>query len=204
MKVDFKKTIAAYKAKKNAFSIVNVPPLQYLMIDGHGAPGSAEHMEAIQALYPIAYTLKFMSKIDLSKDYVVPPLEGLWWAKDMEAFTTKRDKSKWDWTMLILTPDWITEEQFSNAKEKVSAKKDPPQFLDKVCLETLHECTCVQILHLGSYDDEGPILEQMHHEFIPNNGFEMVGKHHEIYFNDFRKVAPEKLRTMLRQPVQKV
>lgn len=203
MKVDFKKTIAAYKAKKNIFSIIDIPPLQYLMIDGHGAPGSTEHMEAIQALYPLAYTLKFMSKIDLTKDYVVPPLEGLWWAEDMEVFTTKRDKSKWDWTMLILTPDWITHEMFSAAKVKVESKKEVPKRLDKVRLETLSEGTCVQTLHLGSYDDEGPILEQMHHKFIPDNSFEMVGKHHEIYFNDFRKVAPAKLRTLLRQPVQK-
>lgn len=203
MKVDFKKTIAAYKAKKNIFSIIDIPPLQYLMIDGHREPGSTEHMEAIQALYPLAYTLKFMSKIDLTKDYVVPPLEGLWWAEDMEVFTTKRDKSKWDWTMLILTPDWITHEMFSAAKVKVESKKEVPKRLDKVRLETLSEGTCVQTLHLGSYDDEGPILEQMHHKFIPDNSFEMVGKHHEIYFNDFRKVAPAKLRTLLRQPVQK-
>ncbi len=204
MKVDFKKTLAAYKAKKNVLSIVDVPPLSYLMIDGHGAPAEAGHLEAIQALYPLAYTLKFMSKIDLEKDYVVPPLEGLWWAEDMESFTTKRDKSKWDWTMMILTPEWITVEMFAAAKEKVIAKKSPPKKLDDVRLAVLEEGTCVQTLHIGSYDDEGPILEKMHNEFIPENGLEMTAKHHEIYFSDFRKVAPEKLKTLLRQPVQKV
>lgn len=204
MKVDFKKTLASYKAKTGVFSLVDVPPLFYLMIDGHGAPASPEHLQAIQALYPLAYTLKFMSKIDLNKDYVVPPLEGLWWSEDMEAFTTKRDKSKWDWTMLILTPDWITQDMFLAAKEQVKSKKSVPRDLDTVRLAVLEEGKCVQTLHIGSYDAEGPVLEKMHHEFIPSKGLQMTGKHHEIYLSDFRKVAPEKLKTILRQPVQKI
>ena len=200
-KVDFKKTLDSYATKHNEFRVITLPKLQYLMVDGHGDPNtSKEFTNAIEALYPVAYKLKFASKIDLAKDYVVPPLEGLWWAKDMETFTAARDKSQWDWTLLILTPDWITQAMFQAAVKKV-AEKTAPSSLHIVRLEALEEGMCVQTLHIGSYDNEAAILEKMHHEFIPNNGLKMVKKHHEIYLSDRRKVAPEKLRTILRQPV---
>lgn len=201
-KVDFKKTLDAYKAKHNEFRVVDVPKLQYLMIDGHGDPNTSEEFsDAITALYPVAYKLKFASKLELGKDYTVMPLEGLWWAKDMSTFTTSRDKSQWDFTLMIMQPDWITEDMFKLAVQKV-AEKDPPASLDKVRFETLDESTCVQTLHIGSFDDEADVLAKMHHEFIPANNFKMVGKHHEIYLSDFRRVSPDKLRTILRQPVQ--
>lgn len=201
-KVDFKKTLSTYKAKHNKFDVITVPKQQYLMIDGHGSPGEQEFADAISTLYPVAYKLKFASKIDLDKDYVVPPLEGLWWADDMTTFTTARDKSQWDWTIMIMTPEWITQDMFSAAIVKV-AEKNAPKYLDKIRLEYLDEEMCVQTLHIGSYDDEAEILKQMHDEFIPNNNFKMIKKHHEIYLSDFRKVAPEKLKTILRQPVEK-
>lgn len=201
-KVDFKKTLDAYKAKHNEFRVVDVPKLQYLMIDGHGDPNtSKEFSDAITALYPVAYKLKFASKLELGKDYTVMPLEGLWWAKDMSTFTTSRDKSQWDFTLMIMQPDWITEDMFKLAVQKV-AEKNPPASLDKVRFETLDESTCVQTLHIGSFDDEADVLAKMHHEFIPANNFKMAGKHHEIYLSDFRKVSPDKLRTILRQPIQ--
>jgi len=200
MKTDFKKSLDSYKAKRHEFRILNVPKLQYLMVDGHGDPNTSRAFtDALETLYPVAYKLKFMSKIDLEKDYVVPPLEGLWWADDMEKFTSDRDKSQWDWTMMLMVPDWITPEMFETARVRAAAK-NPPN-IDKIRLETLSEGTCVQVLHVGSYEDETPVLASMHHEFIPENGLKMVGKHHEIYFSDFRKVAPEKLKTILRQPV---
>ena len=200
MKVDLKKTVASYKAKRGHFTMVNVPTMRYLMIDGHQGPASAEFTSAIEALYPVAYKLKFMSKLSLEKDYVVPPLEALWWAEDMEVFTTKFDQSKWDWTAMIMVPEWITGEMFHDAMQDVQAKKDL-QSLDKLQFEELTENTCVQTLHIGPYAEEGPVLADMHNQFIPANGLKMQGKHHEIYFNDFRKVSPEKLRTILRQPV---
>lgn len=200
-KVDFKKELACYQAKKHQFSIVDMPKLQYLMIDGHGDPNtSQEYKDAIMALYPVAYKLKFASKLELGKDYTVMPLEGLWWAKDMDAFTSGRDKSQWDFTMMIMQPDWITEAMFKAAIKKV-AEKEPPVSLAKVRLETLDEGKSVQTLHIGSFDDEADILAKMHQEFIPENKLKLTGKHHEIYFSDFRKVAPDKLRTILRQPV---
>jgi len=200
MKIDFKKTEASYKAKHNKYAIIEVPTMQYLMIDGHNGPGSDAFASAIETLYPVAYKLKFMSKLDLERDYVVPPLQALWWAEDMAAFTTKFDQSRWDWTVMIMTPDWVTQDMFNTAMDEVRAKKSPP-CLDLLRLEALDEGSCVQTLHLGPYSDEGPVLKAMHEEFIPENDLTMRGKHHEIYFNDFRKVAPEKLRTLLRQPV---
>ena len=176
--------------------------MHYLMIDGDKGPASSEFSSAIEALYPVAYKLKFMSKLSLKKDYVVPPLEALWWAEDMEVFTSKFDQSKWDWTAMIMVPEWIGKEMFYEALEDVKAKKDLPS-VRKLRLEELSEHTCVQTLHLGPYTDEGPVLAEMHSKFIPENGFTMQGKHHEIYFNDFRKVSPEKLRTILRQPVNR-
>ncbi len=149
----------------------------------------------------MAYKIKFMSKKGLEKDFTVPPLEGLWWAEDMETFIT-RDKSQWDWTMMIMTPDWISAEIFTDAVGQVRKAKNPAA-INKVRLERYHEGLSVQIMHIGSYDDEGPVLSQMHSEFIPNNGYVENGKHHEIYLSDPRRVAPEKLKTVLRQPIKK-
>jgi len=203
-KVDFKKSLDSYQAKHNEFRIIDVPKMKYLMIDGHGDPNtSQEFRDAILALYPVAYKLKFASKLDLDRDYVVMPLEGLWWAKDMSTFTTARDKSQWDFTLMIMQPDWITEEMFKAALAKV-AEKDAPTNLGKIRFETLDEGTCVQTLHVGSFDSEAAVLAKLHHDFVPAHGLKLAGKHHEIYLSDFRKVAPEKLRTILRQPVIKL
>ncbi len=200
-KIDFKKSLDAYQGKRGRFQIVEIPDLQYLMIDGHGDPNtSPAFAEAVEALYPVAYKLKFASKRDLGRDYVVPPLEGLWWAEDMDSFTAARDKSQWDWTLMIMVPDWIDQSMVDAAVEEAGAKARPAR-LGGIRLESLSEGHCVQTLHIGSFDDEADLLARMHHEFIPDNGLRMVGTHHEIYLSDSRKVAPEKLRTLLRQPV---
>lgn len=201
-KVDLKKSLDSYKAKPNEFRVCDVPRLQYLMIDGHGDPNSSQEFQtAITALYPIAYKLKFASKKILGRDYTVMPLEALWWADDMSSFTSARDKSQWDFTLMIMQPDWITQDMFNAAVDQV-ATKNPPQSLDKVRFESLDEGKCVQTMHIGSFDSESGILAQMHDDFIPSHGLRMTGKHHEIYLSDFRKVAPDKLRTILRQPVK--
>ncbi len=201
-KNDFKKTLKHLYAPKRKFEIVDVPEMQFLMVDGHGDPNTAqEYAEAVEALYAVAYKMKFMSKKMLEKDYTVPPLEGLWWAADMDTFVS-RDKSAWDWTMMIMTPDWITDEIFAEAVAVVRKAKNPAA-LDKVRLERYHEGLAVQIMHVGSYDDEAPVLAKLHNEFIPENKYTMTGKHHEIYLSDPRRVAPEKLKTVLRQPVKR-
>ena len=176
--------------------------MQYLMVDGHGDPNTSnDYADALAALYPVAYKLKFASKRDLERDYVVPPLEALWWAADMAAFTSARDKSQWYWTAMIMTPGWITAQLFADAVNAVAAK-DRPASLGKVRLETLEEGRCVQTLHTGPYEDEAGVLADMHDRFIPEAGLRMSGKHHEIYLNDARRVEPAKLRTILRQPVE--
>lgn len=202
MKVDHKREVDAYRARAGEFRVIDVPAMQYVMVDGRGDPNTAqEYAAALAALYPVSYTLKFASKKQLDRDYVVMPLEALWWAADMESFTSSRDKSQWEWIAMIFAPAWITGELFDAAVTEVR-RKGAPSALDKVRLETLHEGTCVQTLHIGSYDDEAAVLEQMHDEFIPGAGFAMTGRHHEIYLSDPRRVAAAKLRTILRQPVR--
>lgn len=200
-KVDLKKSLDAYRAKRGEFRVLDVPDLQYLMIDGHGDPNtSPAYAEALNALYPVAYDLKFASKRELGRDYVVMPLEGLWWADDMDTFTVARDKSRWHWTMMILTPDWIDARMFAAVVERTRASSEPIR-LDAVRLAPLAEGRCVQTLHVGPFDAEAEVLARMHQQFIPDNGFRMAGKHHEIYLSDPRRTSPERLRTILRQPV---
>lgn len=218
MKIDFKKEYKhLYRPSAKEFQEVEVHPMQFLMIDGQGDPNTAqEYQDAIEALYATAYKLKFISKKSLEKDYVVPPLEGLWGSPEMvfslvgitdekawlEQFKAS-DRDSWQWTMMILQPDWITQEMFSEAFEEVRKGKNPAA-LDKLRLESYHEGPSVQILHIGPYADEGPILAQLHIEYLPENGYSEAGKHHEIYLSDPRKTAPDKLKTILRQPVQRV
>lgn len=200
-KVDLKREIASYGARRGRFEIVEVPPLRYLAVDGSGDPNTAAaYADAVSTLFPVAYALKFLSKKELGRDYTVMPLEALWWADEMDAFTASRDKSRWSWTVLTLLPDWIADEHLDVARAQVAAKGVAPA-LDRLRIEELTEGLSVQTLHVGSYDDEAPVLDEMHATFIPAEGLRMTGRHHEIYLNDARRTAPEKLRTILRQPV---
>jgi len=202
-KTDFKKTLKhLYQPSAKDFALVEVPAMQFAMVDGTGNPNTAPaYMEAIQWLYGISYVLKFASKKECARDYVVPPLEAIWWAEDMNAFTAG-DKDKWSWTAMIMQPDWITSGMFAAAVEKARGKLgEPPESLR---LETLDEGLCVQIMHIGTYDAEGPTIARLHQAFIPQNGLTENGHHHEIYLSDPRRVAPEKLKTIIRQPVKRV
>jgi hypothetical protein len=203
-KVDFKKELKhLYRPSAKDFQLVDVPPMNFLMIDGHGDPNTDQsYAEAVEALYGVTYKLKFASKKETGRDYVVPPLEGLWWAENMDTFTVSRDKSAWDWTMMIMTPDWLSQSMFAEAVEVVGRSKALPALV-KIRLEPYHEGLSVQILHIGSFDDEGPTISRLHQEYMPQNGLQENGKHHEIYLSDPRKVAPEKLKTILRQPVKR-
>jgi hypothetical protein len=198
VKVDLKKGIAAYSAPRGSFQLIEVPALRYLATDGHGDPNtSKEYQDAVPALFGTAYKLKFLSKGELGRDYVVPPLEALWWADDMAAFTSARDKSRWSWTLMNLVPDWITAEHVERARTAASLAADALELRD------LAEGLCVQTLHVGSYDDETAVLADLHDRFIPREALRMRGRHHEIYLNDPRRTAPERLRTILRQPVER-
>ncbi|WP_231104619.1 GyrI-like domain-containing protein [Haloechinothrix halophila] len=201
-KYDVKKTHKElYSPPSKELTVVDVPEFQYIAIEGSGDPNtSAGYANAVAALYGVAYALKFASKKTLGRDFVVAPLEGLWRADDPTVFTT-RDKDSWEWTMMISQPDWITEDMVRAAVDSVSKKKDNPALAD-IRPHTLIERTCVQILHIGSYDDEAPVLDRLHNQYMPEHGLTFNGDHHEIYLSDPRKTAPTKLKTVLRQPVK--
>jgi len=202
-KIDYKKEYAElYKQPKDKLGVVEVPSLNYLMIDGKGDPNtSQEYQESIETLYAVSYALKFMSKKGPDElDYVVMPLEGLWWADDMADFSVEA-KADWFWTSMIMQPKHITTKMFTEAVETVRKKKNPAA-LDKLRFEEFAEGTSVQILHIGPFAEEGPTIEKLH-DFIRENGYSFDGlqqKHHEIYLSDFRKADPVKLKTIIRQP----
>jgi hypothetical protein len=199
-KVDYKKTLKTlYGPSARAVVMVDVPAMNFLMIDGQGSPGESEtYREAVEALYPMAYTLKFMLKRSASAiDYGVMPLEGLWWADDMGDFIAGR-RERWKWTLMIMQPEFITTDMVATARAEVARKKNPPA-LPGVRFECFAEGSAAQILHIGSYADEGPTIQAIH-QSIADAGHRLSGKHHEIYLGDPRRTAPEKLKTILRQP----
>lgn len=203
IKLDLKKEFKElYSAPKTEPSFVEVPQQQIVAIDGTGDPNSAaSYQQAIETLFPVAFKIKFLAKNEIGRDYVVMPLEGLWWAEDMTQFSLE-NKNNWLWQSCIVQPDFIDEEIFAKAVNEVRKKKNPPA-IDKIRFESLHEGTAVQILHIGPYSEEGPTIEKLH-TFTREQNFSFDGqkqKHHEIYLNDVRRVAPEKLKTIIRQPV---
>ena len=202
-KVDFKKELNhLYNPSAKVVAIVDVLEMNFLMIDGAGNPNTApEYQEAVEVLYSIAYTLKFtIKKGEMALDYGVMPLEGLWWASDMTQFSVD-NKEIWKWTAMIMQPDDVTQALLSQALKQVGKKKNLPA-LSKVRLERYHEGLSAQIMHIGPYATEGPTITKLHH-FIEENGYSLRGKHHEIYLSDPRKSAPEKLRTVIRQPIER-
>lgn len=201
-KRDYKKELKhLYGPSKKEFSVVDVPPMNFLMIDGHGDPNdNPDFQEGMEALYGVAYTIKFALKPQ-GIEYVVPPSESLWWMEDMSEFSLET-KDRWQWTLMIMQPDEVTQEIVAAAQGELARKKDPPA-LSKLRYERYHEGLSVQIMYLGAYADEGPTIARMH-EFIRENGYDFNGKHHEIYLGDPRRTAPEKLKTVIRQPVKQL
>ena len=204
VKVDFKKELKQlYSPKTGQFSLVNVPAMQYLMVDGQGDPNKVlAYTEAIESLFSVAYRLKFHSKNVLNRDYVVPPLEGLWWSENHDDFRARR-KDQWSWTMMIMVPDWLSAHDVEEAIGTLRAEK-PNIKVESMRFETLTEGLSAQIMHIGSYDEETPTLLKLHDEWLPENGLKERLKHHEIYIGDPRKTEPSKLKTILRQPVTRV
>ena len=188
-----------YAPRRGDFEIIDVPEMAFLMIDGHGDPNtSADYREAVESLYATSYAVRAVAKTRLKKVHTVAPLEGLWSAEDLEVFRA-RDKDAWDWTMMIAQPDWIGPDILDEALAAVKRKQLPA--LGLVRFERYDEGRSVQVLHVGSYDDEGPTLARLHDEYLPANGLAPTGRHHEIYLSDPRKTEPAKLKTILRQPV---
>jgi hypothetical protein len=190
-----------YTAPRGRFVEVDVPPLTYLAVDGVGDPNTAaSYREAVEALFSLSYAVKFASKKGLGRDYVVAPLEGLWTADDPRSFV-RREKDAWRWTLLVLQPDWVDAGLVAEVTARVRGTKDLPA-LDRVERRTVTEGRSVQTLHVGPYDDEGPVLAELHDVYLPEHGLTFAGPHHEIYLGDVRRTDPARLRTVLRQPVQ--
>jgi len=202
-KMDLKKDLKdLYSPSPKDAELVRVPKFNYIMIDGSGDPNeSQEFREGVQALYAGAYALKFMIKKEKKVDYPVMALEGLWWADDMEVFMTGK-RSDWKWTLMILQPKVVTKALFKKAV-KAAIQKKGLAALEKLRLESMDEGLSVQIMHIGTYAEEGPTIQRLH-AFARERYFELKGKHHEIYLSDPRKVKAEKMKTVVRQPVQKV
>jgi hypothetical protein len=202
-KIDFKKTQKElYQPKAKEVVIVEVPEMKFLMIDGMGSPGdSKEYQEALATIYPVAFKTKFLSKAK-GKDYVVPPLEGLWWADDMNDYRSGV-RDKWKWTMMIMQPDWISKQMIEEAIE-ITRKNKPElsELLNKLRLESYIEGKSAQIMHLGPFSEEGSTIDKVH-VFIEESGGNFDGlthKHHEIYLSDPRRAKPENMKTVIRQP----
>ncbi len=207
-KVDFKKDYKDLYLPKTKPMLIDVPPMNFIMIDGAGDPNQIEYQRAVGALYALAFTIK-MSKMSGNQpqgyfEFVVPPLEGLWWVSGGAFSFDERDN--WFWTSMIRQPEFVTPAVFKWAVEECRRKK-PEIDLNKARFETFSEGLCVQIMHIGPYRDEPRSLALLEH-FITENGLvNQTGsekKHHEIYLSDPRKTAPEKLKTVLRLPVAKV
>ncbi|WP_460446190.1 GyrI-like domain-containing protein [Angustibacter aerolatus] len=194
------KRLPAYTARRGRFDVVQVPPLQHLAVDGRGDPNtSREYADAVTSLYPLAYRLKAIGRQQPERAHVVMPLEALWWSDDLAAFTSARDKGAWSWRLLIAVPDWVTGEHVEAARD--AARRSAPPALDRVRLEPFDEGLVVQTLHVGPYDEEGPVIEALH-AFAAAQGLRLTGHHHEVYLGDPRRSTPDRLRTILRQPVE--
>lgn len=199
-KVDLKKEMKnLYNPSSKEVTIVDIPAMNFLLVDGEGAPTSPQFSEAIEALFSVSYTLKFMIKKGKGVDYVVMPLEGLWWVDDMTKFSADQ-KGEWKWTAMIMQPKYVTADDVKGAVEQVKKKKNPAA-LSKVRFENFKEGAAAQIMYVGPFSDEGPSIAKIHAQ-IQGGGHTLSGKHHEIYLNNPATTAPEKLKTVIRQPMK--
>ncbi len=208
MAFDYKKEYKEFYMPKNTPAIVTIPEMNYIAVRGSGDPNieGGEYKAAIGLLYAIAFTIKMSKKgshkIEGYFDYVVPPLEGFWWQDGIEGVDYSR-KEDFHWISVIRLPDFVTEEDFRWALKEAAVKKK--QDFSKVEFLTIEEGLCVQCMHIGSYDDE-PATVQLMHDFAEQEGYEpdITEKrlHHEVYLSDARKVAPEKLKTVIRHPIK--
>jgi len=200
-KVDLKKVFSEYySVKKNAVALVTVPAFNYLNVLGQGNPNtSQEYKEAVEALFALSYAIKFKIKKGAQEiDYGVMPLEGQWWTDDMSDFSVD-NKDIWKWNSCIMQPEYVTKEIVEECRAEVKAKKDVAA-IDKVEFLNVTDGLSAQILHIGAYAEEKPTIEKLHN-FILEKGYQLTGKHREIYLSDFRKAAPENLKTIIRQPI---
>jgi len=200
-KIDYKKQFPLLYNPSKEPHVLDIPEMKFFMVKGSGYPvDNPEYQEAMTLLNGVSFTLKMKVMKPAGKDYTVPPLEGLWYMDDMSRWSMD-NKDKWKWTMMIRIPDFVTEAQEKKALKLFKENKNPPGF-DKLNIESYKEGTVVQVLYTGSYSEEGPTIARMH-EYAEEKGYVLVGHHHEIYLSDPRRTKPEKLRTVIRQPVSR-
>jgi hypothetical protein len=190
-KIDLTKDLKPlYFPSATAPVLVEVPPMSYLMLDGSGPPGSPGYQAIVSALYSLSYTLKFAVKKQQGIDYGVLPLEGQWWAPEGQEFRMDV-RDNWQWTMMIRQPEWVTAELIEAARAKVIDKGgDAAAEAAKARLEVLDEGLAAQILHIGPYSAEPPVIQRLH-AFVTEQGYRLRGKHHESYMGDPNRTAPE-------------
>lgn len=198
-KIDLKKELKAlYRPSAREVSEVDVPRFNFLMIDGEGDPNTSQaYREAVEALFSVAYAVKFAARKEQRIDHVVMPLEGLWWADDMSTFVSG-DKARWKWTLMIMQPSWVPAKSVESTLRRLQDEKERPG-LAKLRLEAFDEGRCAQILHIGPFSEEGPAIERVHGHIASRSA--LRGKHHEIYLSDVRRAAPENWKTVIRQPM---
>jgi hypothetical protein len=199
-KLDLRKKLAhLYHPPVGDVQILKIPRMKYIMVDGGGSPESDDFHQAIGTIYNVAYTMKFRSKKLLKKDYNVMALEGLWWMEGGGFDVNKR--GSWQWTLMVVLPDFVTPKLFADSVKEVKAKKNPPG-VEKAHLAAFAEGLCAQTMHVGPYSTESQTIARLE-AFVREHGYRMVGKHHEIYLGDPRRAAPSKLRTIIRHPIAK-
>lgn len=198
-KIDLKRELKAlYKPSAKEVVEVAVPAFDFLMVDGEGDPNKAAgYKEAVEALYSVSYAVKFALKRDKALDYVVMPLEGLWWADDLASFN-RDEKDRWRWTMMIMQPPEASAQLIESAIASVQARKGLPG-LGRIRLERFEEGRSAQTLHIGPFSTEGPTIQRVHAYISARSA--LRGRHHEIYLSDIRKAAPGKWKTIIRQPM---
>ncbi len=197
-KIDLKRELKRFYTAKRKPEIVEVPAGKFLAITGRGAPGGEAYQRALRALYSTVYALKSMAK-KRGQDFVVMPLEGLWWWDKPTAEPPPREE--WNWKMMVRVPDFITGEMVEAAKRETLRRKGIEE-IEGVSLELFDEGLSAQVLHIGPYSEEASTIRRLH-SFIAEKGYEIKGHHHEIYLSDPRRTPPERLKTILRQPIKK-
>ncbi len=201
VKLDMKKSLKSCYVSKKSIQFIEVPKIKYICFQGKGDPSVCQdYQDAMGVLYGLAYTIKFIYKA-MEKDFVVMPLEGNWWSEPGTKFS-EISRDEWLWEVMIAVPDYVEESIFDDARIKLKDKKDP-KGLEKATFREIHDGLAAQFLYIGPYSDEGPYIEEMH-KYVKDQGYKLRDRHREIYLSDPRRASPEKLKTIIRHPIEEV
>ena len=200
-KINLEKTDKAYYKAKLEPTVINIEAHDYLTIQGKSDPNDPDFLAAVETIYGVAYGIKFIAKSE-DLDFTVPKMEGYWWIDgciENQAEFVNVPRDEWNWKIVIRMPEFIGKKHFERAIAQVRSKKSPKN-LERLSFESMEEGLCAQVLHIGSYENEGPSIDKLH-QFMNEEGLKIRGYHHEIYISDPRRTAPDKLKTILRYEV---